>query len=558
MKAFIILINNFLFATTYFVSPDGDNNNPGTEEFPWATIQHAANVLSPGDSVLVKSGVYNEKIEINVSGTDGQYITFKNYDEDTVIIDGSGISNQHMVYMDGKDYIRIIGFHIRNNVDGSGIFIENGGDFIELKNNTIYNMMGQHGMGITVYAHSADSVTHLIIDGNKIYDCEPATSEALVVNGSVFDFEIINNIVHDVNNIGIDVIGGEVPGKVAKRGIVRGNFVYHARSNYGGGYAAGIYVDGGTDITVERNTVYESDMGIEIGCENAGYTAERCTIRANLLYQNDKAGLVFGGYDAGVGRVKNCAFLNNTLYKNQVLEDGEGELWIQYAEDNIIENNIIYAGAQGILLSSWAGNINNILNYNCWVPSSEPHPEMFIWNGTAYNTFDAYRSATGQDQQSIKTDPKFIDTTSFDFHLEEESPCIDVGDPDTPPNYDFDGNPTPQDGNYDGDSIVDIGAFEFMPSVELSENNQKIDPPEFTINPNPASDIIFINFPEMANRKTEVCIYDITGRLVTTLNNSHYGKEPIIWEPKAVPEGVYFIQLITGNQVLTKKVLVIR
>ena len=33
----------------------------------------------------------------------------------------------------------------------------------------------------------------------------------------------------------------------------------------------------------------------------------------NVLYRNDKPGLIFGGFDATVGTVRFCQFLNNTL-----------------------------------------------------------------------------------------------------------------------------------------------------------------------------------------------------------------------------------------------------
>ena len=122
-------------------------------------------------------------------------------------------------------------------------------------------------MGITVYGTSpAEGVHDLTIGGNEIYDCQPARSEALTLNGNVHDFAVTNNYVHNVNNIGIDFIGGEgispdPATDMARDGLCAGNRVYKARSGYGGGYAAGIYVDGGQNITVERNTVWREQPG---------------------------------------------------------------------------------------------------------------------------------------------------------------------------------------------------------------------------------------------------------------------------------------------------------
>ena len=545
LSVFMVLVGvTILQATTYYVAPWGDDTNPGTSSQPWRTIQKSANTLQPGDTVLVMDGVYYEKVTINVSGTPGNPIVFSAYPGQQPIIDGTGVAGQHMIYMSNKDYIVINGFEIRNNQGGSGIFVENGGDYIQVLNNKIHNMAGPHGMGITVYAHGADSVTHILISGNQIYNCEPATSEALVVNGNVFDFQILNNIVHDVNNIGIDAIGEEVAGKVARRGLIKGNIVYNAHSSYGGGYAAGIYIDGAQQVVVEQNIVYQSDLGIEVGCENAGYVAKQCTVRVNLIYNNDKSGLLFGGYDASVGRVKYCMFNNNVVFKNQVVGDGDGEVLIQYASYNTFVNNIIFAGPQGIMLTSWGGNHNNTLDYNCWKPSSEPHADLFVWNNSSYNTFTAYQSATGQDQHSIKTDPMFVDTLAFDFHLRGNSPCIDAGNPTTPPGYDFDGNSTPVDGDNNGVPVVDIGAYEFIPPTFVEHTDQFSQVPHIYF----SNGTLGFSGLNLLNSVSRLFIIDSNGRVVKNFTiTPSKSIDLITLDLGNIPSGVYHFVLTDGH-----------
>ena len=66
-------------------------------------------------------------------------------------------------------------------------------------------------------------------------------------------------------------------------------------------------------------------------------------VRNNVIYRNDKVCLVFGGFDASVGRVRHSQFLNNTCYQNDTLGIDNGELWIQRAEDNTVRRNIFHA-----------------------------------------------------------------------------------------------------------------------------------------------------------------------------------------------------------------------
>jgi len=66
---------------------------------------------------------------------------------------------------------------------------------------------------------------------------------------------------------------------------------------------------------------------------------------------------------------------------------------------------------------------------------------------------------------NIDSDPKFVSNT--DLHLQETSPCIDKGSNNAPdlPDKDFDGNSRTIDGDRDGTPTVDIGAFEYKPTV---------------------------------------------------------------------------------------------
>jgi hypothetical protein len=68
-----------LGAATYVVdqaAPGTADTNPGTEEKPFRTVQHAANTVKPGDTVHVLAGKYDERIKVKVGGRDGQRVAF--------------------------------------------------------------------------------------------------------------------------------------------------------------------------------------------------------------------------------------------------------------------------------------------------------------------------------------------------------------------------------------------------------------------------------------------------------------------------------------------------
>lgn len=60
-----------------YVSNTGNDADPGTLMKPWKTLSQAAKSVKPGDQVMVQSGVYNETVTMQVSGTKALPIKFK-------------------------------------------------------------------------------------------------------------------------------------------------------------------------------------------------------------------------------------------------------------------------------------------------------------------------------------------------------------------------------------------------------------------------------------------------------------------------------------------------
>lgn len=395
-------------AADYYVSSTGRDDAAGTREAPWKTVTFAAAHLKPGDTAYVTEGTYREKVLIASSGSEsGGFVTLKA--EGHVVMSGADVEGENIFHIRNGSHIRIEGFEIRDNLkvhDGSGIRVEGASDHIELKLNRIHEIRGKDAMGITIYGtNAAQALSDVLIEGNEIFDCDAAQSEALTLNGNVCRFKILNNYVHDVNNIGICMIGGERwvardRTKVTRDGLCKGNRVVRARSSYGDGYAAGIYVDGGRDIVIEDNEVSGNNLGIEVGAENRGTVTRGITVRNNRIYLNQKAGLVFGGYDKKVGRVEECIFEANFCYHNGTHKDRNGELWIQMASGNRVTGNTFWSAADGPLLQTVKGAEGNELDNNTYYSEAGRKDADFNWRETEASGFDAYLRISGQDAHS--------------------------------------------------------------------------------------------------------------------------------------------------------------
>ncbi|HOS68710.1 MAG TPA: right-handed parallel beta-helix repeat-containing protein [Bacillota bacterium] len=394
----------------YYVSVSGYDNNTGTLKAPFRSVQKGCDVLKPGDTLYIRAGEYHEKIEINSTGTEGEYITVQPYGNERVILNGEGNSKRsNIIHIKDKSYIRIKGLELRNSRDGdtpSGIMIEGFGRGIEILSNKIYSIESDsNSHGIAVYGrNSYIPIQGIKIEGNEIYNCRLGSSESLVVNGNVEDFRICGNIIHDNNNIGIDCIGFEktaVLNDQPRSGLIAGNTVYNISSANnpvyeGDACAGGIYVDGGKDIIIERNRVYDCDIGIEVASEHYNKAAANILVRSNLIYSSHLYGLSLGGASGGNGYAENCHFICNTLYDNQI------GINMQKSRYNKIISNIVYD--TGTLLEGPLGS--NILSCNVFYsPDGNPYK------------LPGFK------------DPKFKDPVHKDFELSKDSPAIDAGDP---------------------------------------------------------------------------------------------------------------------------------
>jgi hypothetical protein len=442
----------------YFVAVDGSDSGDGTVDAPWATLQKAADSIGPGSTVYVRGGVYRQTVAVRVSGSSsGGFIIFRDYPGEHPVLDGADMSVPDglngMFSIDSRDYVTVRGFEIRDYRTAEpghvpiGIFVTGDASHIRILDNAIHDIqtnvqtrVNGDAHGIAVYGTQSPSPIHdIVIDGNQVYDCKLGSSESLVLNGNVTDFRVTNNVVHDNNNIGIDLIGyegtaGDATYDAARDGIVRGNLVYNIDSYGNPAYgrdrsANGIYVDGGRDIVVEQNVIHDVNIGMEFASEHAGRATSFVTARNNLVFNTTVIGLAIGGYDRKRGSTEHSVIVNNTFYQNDSLRTGNGELVVQFdTRGNVIENNIFSASSQGLfMLNLYTENSGNRIDHNVYFSPGGSGNSTWQWKDITYTSFDAYRKGSGNDRHSIFADPRFVDPASGNFRLHGSSAAIDAG-----------------------------------------------------------------------------------------------------------------------------------
>ena len=107
-----LLICVALFSTTvsgkeYHVSVNGNDTNKGTQTRPFRTINHAAQLALPGDTITVHTGEYREWVNPARGGeSDSKRIVYRAAKNEKVAVKGSEVVTGWVKYRQAKGFGR--------------------------------------------------------------------------------------------------------------------------------------------------------------------------------------------------------------------------------------------------------------------------------------------------------------------------------------------------------------------------------------------------------------------------------------------------------------------
>jgi parallel beta-helix repeat protein len=423
MKFYSLIITAFLFAATvnaetYYVSPTGSNAANGqSQATAFLTLQHASDVVSPGDSVIVLAGTYSGFYH-STSGTVLQKITF--HAMPGAIINSPNATTNDGINIEGASYIVVEGFKVIN-VPRAGIrSVIN--DHVVIRN----NVCDQNGVWGILTGFSDD----IIIENNEC-------SRSVQQHGIYFSNSADNPIIRNNTCWGNSDCGIHMNGDISLGGD-------------------GII----SNALVEKNILYDNGVGggSAINCDGV----QNSIIQNNLAYNNHASGISLYQIDGG------APSSGNLIVNNTILQPSDGRWALNISDgsiNNIAFNNIFYS------MHSFRGSISiDAASLNGFKSNFNVQTNRMSNDGGNTNmTLAQWQQATQHDSNSAIATPAslFVNASTGNYHLLSASPAINLGRSSyyskAAPLTDLDNNIRPN-GIY-----PDAGAYEFTGTTGIED-----------------------------------------------------------------------------------------
>ncbi|NQV18680.1 MAG: T9SS type A sorting domain-containing protein [Armatimonadetes bacterium] len=537
------------------------------------TIQNGIYAAVDADTVLVAEGTYEENI---------------NFDGKNIVVASNYIITQ--------DTVQVNQTIIDGNQNGTVVTFENGeNDTAVLTGFTITNGSGnqdQFGGGIVIVNESQPTLEYLVITENTalrgagIYcnDFSELTMNSVLLSYNVADniaggIYCINSNMHLENcvfyeNEAISDHSGAINYYVNSDNLniydVEIEHCYFMENQSPGTAGVGVYLADGLNTTIEafvRNSYFlgnssMSNTAFRFRGEGVIFELTNCTISENEAV-NYTAG---GAFNTGsTGKVMNCLFSSNIANTGgSNWNSGGPTVWsganVDFVNCTFVDNS----AASGAGLTVGGGGIATLTNCIFWGNSFEQIglTEQNDQGGTlTVNYCDVQDgidsigvsplSTLNWGAGNIDEDPLFVGTGDYPFSLQDLSPCVNTGIPDTTglnlPEYDLAENPRVYGGR------IDMGAYENQ-NVVVGANDDLI-PLATKLNqnyPNPFNPTTTIEFSIEQNEQMELEIYNLKGQKIRQFSIFN-GQSSIVWDgtdqtSKPVSSGIYFYKLNVNEE----------
>ncbi|MDP8240002.1 MAG: S8 family serine peptidase [Candidatus Hatepunaea meridiana] len=251
------------------------------------------------------------------------------------------------------------------------------------------------------------------IDGDTVLVSEDEYQEYINFNGR--DIIVASNFLFDNDEdiISETTIFGDEENAVVtfNHGETDAELIGFTISN---GYR-GIHLEGGCRPTISYCNIVdnanEEDFGAGIYClENASPTIDHCLIAGNT----SAFGAGFTCHEGGSPNIVNCTFSHNDA-------------------GNIGDAVFVFSGSELTIVNSifWHGEDNEI-GFHQFGARPTLNISYSDVQGGRDHIVNSNRGDINWGEGMIEDDPLFVSPDDGDFHLTEDSPCIDTGDPDSP------------------------------------------------------------------------------------------------------------------------------
>jgi hypothetical protein len=302
---------------TIWVSNDGDNIfNDGSEENPLRTIGYALQQARPGDTIIVKPGVYYEYQVGSMAGgsdlcggTDDAWITVKSEVKHGAVIDGLGVGEVVRFYE--RHHFIVDGFEVRNS--GNNLIHADGKSHHLIFRNIYAHHAGSQGAGgdVMKFNQSSDITVEyceLAYPGSR----DDTAWQEIIDYVDVDNAVVRNNYLYGAGGIAMKAKGG------SRNALFENNIVVGPQQAMYPDALIGIGAWTGSNLFVDGD-VYESyDMivrnNIVIGAKREAigvYDSIGARIYNNTIIDAGLSGIFFRDGNAPMDESRDVEIFNN-------------------------------------------------------------------------------------------------------------------------------------------------------------------------------------------------------------------------------------------------------